>query len=31
MRSGDVRTLARRAEEHVDSARRSLAGLPPAP
>ncbi|MEU6389103.1 GntR family transcriptional regulator [Streptomyces sp. NPDC046939] len=30
LRSGDIRTLARRAEEHVDSARRSLlAGLPP--
>lgn len=29
LRSGDSRTLARRAEEHVDSARRSLlAGLP---
>ncbi|MFD5309548.1 GntR family transcriptional regulator [Streptomyces ardesiacus] len=32
LRSGDIRTLARRAEEHVESARRSLlAGLPTAP
>ncbi|MBI0376907.1 GntR family transcriptional regulator [Streptomyces albiflaviniger] len=31
LRDGDVRTLARKAEEHVDSARRSLlAGLPKA-
>ncbi|CAL9388438.1 GntR family transcriptional regulator [Streptomyces sp. DH-12] len=32
LRSGDIRTLARRAEEHVESARRSLlAGLSTAP
>ncbi|MBD9732502.1 GntR family transcriptional regulator [Streptomyces sp. H28] len=32
LRSGDIRTLARRAEEHVESARRSLlAGLPTSP
>ncbi|MEU2050184.1 GntR family transcriptional regulator [Streptomyces albidoflavus] len=32
LRSGDIRTLTRRAEEHVESARRSLlTGLPTAP